>query len=50
MAEDYADKSERTLRRDIKALEKLDLVEVVDGTVRAKIKTILAFLPDRREL
>lgn len=50
VAKDYANKSDRTLRRDIKALEELGLVKVEDGTVRTKMESILAFLPDRREL
>lgn len=50
VTKDYANKSPKTLRRDLAILEEMDLVEVIDGTARAKLETILAFLPDRREL
>lgn len=50
VAEDYANKSQKTLRRDLTILEEMELIEVASGTVRANIDTILAFLPNRRTL
>lgn len=41
----YANKSSKTLQRDLVAVEKLDLVERTSAGVRARREVILAFLP-----
>lgn len=44
----YANKTAKTLSRDINTLKKMGLIEVIPGAgVRAKTETILAFLPRR---
>jgi Fic family protein len=50
VARDYANKSDKTLRRDLAILEDMRLVEIADGAARANIDLILAFLPPRRAL
>jgi Fic family protein len=50
VARDYANKSNKTLRRDLGILEDMDLVEIADGAARANMNLILAFLPPRRTL
>ena len=50
VANDYAKKSQKTLRRDLTILEGMGLVKVNDGAVRSNMDLILAFLPHRREL
>jgi hypothetical protein len=44
----YSKKSMRTLLRDLEELQKLGLVELEAGKVRACKETILAFLPQRK--
>jgi Fic family protein len=48
VAEAYAGKTHVTMLRDLKALEKMNLIEITDAGVRAKREIILAFLPLRR--
>ncbi len=50
VANDYAKKSQKTLRRDLAILEELGLVKVDDGAARVNMDLILAFLPNRRTL
>ncbi len=50
VAKDYANKSDKTLRRDLAILEEMGLVEVAGGAAHANMDIILAFLPDRRTL
>jgi len=48
VAKDYADLTRKTLLRDVRQLERAQLVEVEGGLVRPKRETVLAFLPPRR--
>ncbi len=48
LARYYADKSAKTLQRDLLAVETMDLVERTPAGVRAHREVILAFLPWRR--
>lgn len=48
IAESYADKTDKTVRRDINALKELQILEVTDKTVRAKKEIMLGFLPAAR--
>jgi len=50
IAEAYANKTNKTVRRDINALEKMDIIEVEGGKVRAKKEIMLAFLPASRNV
>jgi Fic family protein len=50
IAEAYANKTNKTVRRDINALEKMDIIEVENGKVRAKKEIMLAFLPASRDV
>lgn len=45
---DYADLTRKTLLRDVRELEREQLVEVEGGLIRPKRETVLAFLPHRR--
>lgn len=45
----YADTTEKTLSRDLNALESLDLIVRENGAYRAKKEIILAFLPFRHD-
>jgi Fic family protein len=45
VAREYADKTQKTLTRDLNALESLQLVQRSSKGVRARIETIRAFLP-----
>lgn len=45
----YAETTEKTLSRDLNALENLELVVKEDGGYRAKKEIILAFLPSRHD-
>lgn len=45
LAKDYANKTYKTIQRDLNTLEKMNLIERTAGGVRAKKETILAFLP-----
>ncbi|MBU2464430.1 MAG: Fic family protein, partial [Candidatus Edwardsbacteria bacterium] len=45
LAKDYANKTYKTIQRDLNALEKMNLIERTADGVRAKKETILAFLP-----
>ena len=49
LARVYAQKSSKTLQRDLDAVEKMGLVERTPSGVRARRETILAFLPWRKE-
>ncbi len=48
IAESYAGKTERTIKRDINALVEMDLIERTSKEVRPKTETMLAFLPPTR--
>lgn len=50
VAKDYANKSDKTLRRDLAILKEMGLVEVDGGAAHANMDVILAFLPNRRTL
>jgi len=45
LAEQYAGKQQKTLSRDLNALEKLGLVERKGATIRPRIEILSAFLP-----
>jgi len=45
LAKDYANKTYKTIQRDLNTLEKMNLIERTADGVRAKKETILAFLP-----
>lgn len=47
---DYADLTRKTFLRDVRALEKMELVEVHRGLIRPKRETVLAFLPPSRAM
>jgi len=49
LAKVYASKTSRTLFRDLKELEKTELIERTEQGVRAKREIILAFLPWRKK-
>ncbi|QIN82048.1 Fic family protein [Rubrobacter tropicus] len=49
VAKEYASLTHKTLRRDLTALQKMELVEVKGGSVRARRERITAFLPLRRD-
>lgn len=48
IAEHYANKTDRTILRDLNALMEIDLVQYKDNGFLAKTQVIEAFLPDRR--
>ncbi len=48
LARDYAGKSEKTLQRDLRTLEGMNLIERTAKGVRAEREVILAFLPWRK--
>jgi len=48
IAEAYADKTDKTVKRDVNALEKMGLVVKTSEGVRAKREIMLAFLPPTR--
>jgi len=48
LAGGYAQKSAKTITRDVNALVKSGLIELAGGRVRARREIILAFLPPRR--
>lgn len=48
IAEAYADKTDKTVKRDINVLENMNLVERTLKGVRAKREIVLAFLPPKR--
>ncbi|MFQ5972492.1 MAG: Fic family protein [Alphaproteobacteria bacterium] len=48
VAEDYANKTNKTVTRDLNVLRKLGLIERAEGGIRAKKEGILAFLPVSR--
>lgn len=48
VTKDYADLTRKTLLRDIRELQKMQLVDIEGGLVRPKRETVLAFLPHRR--
>lgn len=45
LAKDYANKTYKTIQRDLNTLEKMNLIERTADGVRVKKETILAFLP-----
>ncbi|MHB0867403.1 MAG: Fic family protein [Thermoleophilia bacterium] len=45
IAEAYANKTDKTVRRDINSLEKLGILSVTDKEIRAKKEIMLGFLP-----
>lgn len=47
IAAEYAQKTSKTLMRDIEKLSQMDLIKISDEGVRAKKEKILAFLPRR---
>lgn len=47
LARAYADRTTKTLSRDLHSLVAMDLIEVRNGAARAKRERILAFLPER---
>jgi Fic family protein len=50
LSKDYAQKTIRTIQRDVKALENLGLVErLPDGMISAKFDMMAAFLPDKKQ-
>lgn len=49
LAREYANKTDKTLQRDIGALEELGLIERSPKGIRAKREIILAFLPWRKD-
>jgi Fic family protein len=49
LAKAYATKTKKTLSRDINALKELGLVEEDGEGFRARVETILAFLPPKRD-
>jgi hypothetical protein len=49
LAEAYANRSARTLSRDLEDLKRMGLLEQVGGRYRARTEIIQAFLPLRRE-
>ena len=48
VAVNYANKSDITLTRDLRELQKLDLIEKTSEGYRARREIMLAFLPERR--
>ena len=48
IAESYANKTDKTVRRDLNSLEKLGLLAVTEKGVIARRETMLAFLPAAR--
>lgn len=50
IVDEYRNKTTKTLSRDIKELEKLDLIEKTDKGYRAKKEIILAFVPKTKEI
>lgn len=48
IAKAYANKTQRTLSRDLKELEDMNLVEITKEGARVRREIILAFLPNRR--
>jgi len=48
IAEAYANKTDKTVRRDINSLERMGLLTVTDKEVRVKSETMLGFLPAAR--
>lgn len=48
IAEAYANKTDKTVRRDINTLEKMGILDVTEGKVRAKQEIMLGLLPAAR--
>ena len=48
VAKEYANLTHKTLRRDLRALQGMDLIEMQGGLVRARRERILAFLPNQK--
>lgn len=48
LAADYADKTDKTLRRDLTTLAKMHLLTITGKTVRANLDQLTGFLPRRR--
>jgi DeoR/GlpR family transcriptional regulator of sugar metabolism len=49
LVEDYFDKTDKTLQRDLSDLEKDGLIVIENGMVRANLNMLVAFLPHVRE-